>query len=293
MAMQPVSLFFATTAIESSWNRAQAALWLVLLAWCAPAAAQDTSVTSARPPAAADTVRPKPPDQKTPDTATTISYGLETAFRTGHSDRGFLISDRPVFQPVVWLSGRGTEFSLWGNIALAAATDGSRPDIVEAELTHKYEWKGLSIGPAARMWFYRDRVSRSTSRSVEAWLYLSRDLGPVALFTNHSVDLLGYPGGYFGEAGVESEGKVSPSIEIGGSLGAGWANSTFNDYWAGVAKSAFNRVNAEGWLTVYVTPHFYIGPHVEFSSIVDRDVRRGDLFSPTYFALRLTTGVEF
>jgi hypothetical protein len=291
--MRPVSLVFATAAIESSWNRAQAVLWLALLAWCAPAAAQDTSVTSARPPAATDTVPPKPPAQETPDTTATNSYGVETAFRTAHSDRGFLITDRSVFQPVVWLSRRGTDFSLWGNLALTDATDGSRPDIVEAELSHKYGWKGLSIAPATRMWFYRDRVSRSTSRSVEAWLYLSRDLGPVTLFTNHSVDLLDYRGGYFGEAGVESEGMLSPALEIGGSLGAGWANSRFNDYWAGVGKSAFNRVNAEGWLSVYPTPRFYIGPHVEFSSIVDRDVRAGDLFSPRYFVLKLTTGVEF
>jgi hypothetical protein len=222
-----------------------------------------------------------------------MSYGLETAFRSGHSDRGFLISDRAVFQPVVWVSGRGTEFSLWGNLALTNATDGSRPDIMEAEVTHNFEWKSLSIGPAVRMWFYRDRVSRSRSNSVEAWLYVSRDLGPLTLFMNHSVDVEDNRGGYYGEAGVETEGMVSPVLEIGGSLGAGWANSTFNDYWAGVAKPAFNRVSAEGWLSVYPIPRFYIGSHVEFSSIVDRDVRAGDLFSPTYFALRLTTGVEF
>lgn len=218
---------------------------------------------------------------------------METAFRSGHSDRGFLISDRPVFQPVVWLSRRGAELSLWGNLPLANATDGSRSEIVEAELTRKYEWKRLSIGPAVRMYFYHDRVSRSKSQSLEAWLYLSNDVGPFRVFTNHSVDFLDYRGGYFGEAGVESGWKVSPSVEIGGSFGGGWANSKFNDYWAGVAKSAFNRVSAEGWLTVYAKPRFYIEPHVEFSSIVDRDVRAGDLFSPTYFLFRLSTGVEF
>ena len=271
MPMQSGSPFLATTV----------ALGLVLFAWCAPAGAQDTSVTSALRPAAPL------------DTAATISYGLETAFRSGHSDRGFLISDRPVFQPVVWVSRRGTEFSLWSNYALAEATDGSRPEIVEAELTRKYEWKRLSIGPAARMYFYHDRVSRSNSRSLEAWLNLSNDLGPFTLFTNHSVDFLDYRGGYFGETGVESGRTVSSRVEIGGSLGAGWANSTFNDYWAGVAKSALNRVSAEGWLTVYPTPRFYIAPHVEFSSIVDRDVRAGDLFSATYSLFRLTTGVEF
>ena len=266
---------------------------LVVLAWCAPALAQDTTVTPAPLPAATDTLRPTMPDEQASDTGAAMSYGLETAFRSGHSDRGFLISDRAVFQPVVWVSRRGTDVSLWGNLALADATDGSRPDIVEAELTHTYERKSLSIAPAVRMWFYRDRVSRSRSRSVEAWLYLSHDLGAVTLFTNHSVDFQDNRGGYFGEAGVESEGMVSPALELGGSLSAGWANATFNDYWAGVAKPAFNRVSAEGWLSVYPTPRFYIGSHVELSSIVDRDVRAGDLFSPTYVVLRLTTGVEF
>ena len=249
------------------------ALWLVVLVWCAPAIAQDTSVA--------------------PAALRTITYGVETAFRSGHADRGFLISDRSVFQPVVWVSGRGTEFSLWGNLALADATDGSRPEIVEAELNHKYAWKSFSMAPAARMYFYYDRASRSTGRSLEAWLNLSNHLGPFTLFTNHSVDLLDYRGGYFGEAGVESERKVSPSVEIGGSLGGGWANSKFNNYWAGVAKSAFDRVSAEAWITLYAMPHFYIAPHVEFSSIVDRDVRAGDLFTPTYSLFRLTTGVEF
>ena len=268
-------------------------LWLVLLAWCAPALAQDTTLALPRSGSGPDSLRSTPPDYHTPDTTAAISYGLETAFRSGHSDRGFLISDRSVLQPVVWASWRGTDFSLWGNLALVDATDGSRPEIAEAEVTRTYEWKSLSIGPAARMWVYRDRVSGSSSRSLEAWLYLTKDLGPLTLFMNHSVDLLDNRGGYFGDAGIESARTVFPGVEIGGSFGAGWANRTFNEYWAGVAKSALNRVTAEGWLSVNPTPHFYITPHIEFSSIVDRDVRAGDLFSPTYSLFRLSAGVHF
>ena len=284
-----------------------ARLWFVLLAWSASAMAQDTSVTSA-PPASP------------PSAGAKISYGVETAYRTGHSDRGFLISDRPVFQNVVWLSVGGTESYLWSNIPLAHATDGSRSQIVEAELAHKFEWKTLSIGPAARAYFYQDRQDRASrsnshhgkgrrtrpharvfenppadgraSGSLEAWLSLTSDLGPFTLFTNHSVDLRDYRGGYFGEAGVEVGRKVSSRVEIRGSFGAGWANSKFNDYWASVRKSAFNRASAEGWLTVHATSRLFLAPHVEFSSIVDRDVRRGDLFNPTYTLFRLTAGVE-
>src|SRR5215468_6977834 len=151
-------------------------LGFLVLAWCAPAVAQDTTVTSAPLPAA-----PAP---------ATISYGIETAFRSGHSDRGFLITDRPTVQAALWLSARATEFSLWGNRSLAHATDGSRPDIVEAELSHKIKWRTLAISPAARLYSYQDRVSRSNGRSVEAWVYLTNDIGPFVMFTNQSVDVL-------------------------------------------------------------------------------------------------------
>ena len=60
-----------------------AAAWLSFVA-CAPAFAQDTSQQERR-----------------------ISHGVEIAFSSGHADRGFMLSDRPVVQPVLWLSGRG------------------------------------------------------------------------------------------------------------------------------------------------------------------------------------------
>src|SRR5437773_11842028 len=36
-----------------------------------------------------------------------MTYGVEIAFRSGHADRGFIINDRPVVQPVMWFSGSG------------------------------------------------------------------------------------------------------------------------------------------------------------------------------------------
>jgi hypothetical protein len=249
----------------NAWSKV--ALALVLLTSAArPAGAQDTS---------------------------TFSYGLETAFRSGHSDRGFLISDRQVLQPVLWASWGRTAGYLWGNVPMAAASDGSRPWIVEAELSQTVEWNGFSITPATRMYFYRDPILYGSSRSLEVWLHLTRDVGVLTLFARQSVDLLDNRGGYSGEAGVASSAHVSPSLELGGSFGAGWANATFNEWWAGVAKPALSRVGVDGWVTVYVTPNVYLTPHVEFSTIVDRDVREGDLYRPTYFLFRLATGVEF
>jgi hypothetical protein len=192
----------------------------------------------------------------------------------------------------MWVSRGVVSFSLWSNFTLAETTEGSRPRIVEMELTRAQDGKKLTVAPAIRMFFYRDPLSIYSTRSIEGWLYVSYDAGPFRLFTNHSVDVLTYRGAYYGEAGIDSERRVSQRVKVGGSFGAGWASSTFNDAYVGIHKSALNRVSVKGWLTAQVRPHFYIGPSFEFSTIVNHAVRAG-LARPTYCFVGLTTGVKF
>jgi hypothetical protein len=219
---------------------------------------------------------------------------VEVAFSSGHADRGFIISDRPVVQPVAWVTTGVGEFSVWSNFTLAATTEGSRPQIVEMEVTRGRRWKHLEIAPAVTMFFYHDLLSTDRDRSIQGWLYLSYDVGPFSLFTNHSVDLLTYRGAYYGEAGIESLRHVSRSVEVGGSVGVGWASTAFNADYAGVSKSALNRIRAEASLTAHVTPRFYLGPQVSFSTLVDRAVRAGaEVVRPTYVLVKLVTGGEF
>jgi hypothetical protein len=256
---------------------AATAVWLAL-ASCAPAFAQDAS--------------PNPPEEKRSENERPISYGVEIELTSGHADRGFVFSDRPVVQPVTWVSGSVAAFSVWSNIPLAETTDGSRPQILQMELARAHEWRNLTIEPAIGMFFYRDPPNSYSSRSIEGWLYLSYHMGPFRLFANQSVDVLAYRGAYFGEAGIAFDRRVSQRVEVGGSVNTGWASSTFNDAWFGINKAALNLTGVEGWLTVYVTPHLYIGPHFQFTTTVDRAVR-AELAQPTWFFVGLTTGVEF
>ena len=242
----------------------------LMLLVCAPAYAQSSA-----------------PDEERP-----ITSGLEIGFRSGHADRGFLLSDRPVIQPVAWLSRDRAEFSAWSNFTLVETTDGARPEILELELTREFVWRDLSIAPALRMYFYRDPLSPFSTRSLESWWYLSYDLGPLRLFTNHSLDVLTYRGAYFGDAGIESEQQLLDRIAIGGSLGAGWASAAFNDSYVGVAKSALNHVNAKGWVTAYVTDRLYIGPYFELNATLDRSVR-AEHIQPTYFLVGVAIGGDF
>ena len=233
-----------------------------------------------------------PAEEKRPVHQRSISYGLEIEFSSGHADRGFVISDSPVVKPVTWVSSSVAEFSVWSNFTLADTTEDSRPRIVDLELTRAHEWRNFTIAPAARMFFYSDVLSGDSSRSIEGWLSLSYDAGPFRLFSNQSVDLLAYTGGYFGDAGIAIDRRLSPTIKVQGSFKTGWASSTFNDYWAEVDKSAWNLVGVDGSLTAYVNRHFYIRPYFEFSTIVDRAVRAGSA-RPTFLFVGLTTGVEF
>ena len=255
----------------------QAALagWLALAACCLPAFAQDASPV-------------KRSEKKPP-----VSYGAEVVFQSGHADRGFVISDRPVVQSEAWVSGRGVEFSLWNNVTLAQARDGSRPRILAMDLSSQRRWRKLTVEPAVTMYFYNDALNRSSSsdRSIEGWLYLSYHAGPFRLFTNHSFDVLTYRGAYFGEAGIEFERRVS-RVKVGGSFSTGWASSALNDEYADFNKSALNRIGVEGWLKAYIQPRLYIRPHFEFSSIVDRALRM-EVERPTFVFVGFTTGVEF
>ena len=208
-----------------------------------------------------------------PEKARPMSYGVELAFRSGHADRGYLPSTRPITQTVVWVSGNGTDFSAWGNVTLAENTDGSRPNILELELTRTYEWSNISVGPGVRMYFYHDPLNSYSEQSLESWLYLSYDAGPFRLFTNHSLDVLTYKGAYFVDAGIEAERELSERLEIKGSLGAGWASAMFNAAWFGVPQSALDRAVAQGWLTAYLTPHLYLVPHFEYNHTLDPAVR--------------------
>ena len=263
---------------------ATAGVWLALAAWGSPVVLS-SSAAFAQP-------SPNLPEEKRSEQERPVSYGVEIEFRSGHADRGIVISDRPVVQPVTWVSGSGATFSAWSNVTLDETTDGSRPQILELEVTRAHKWRNLRIEPAMRMFFYRDPVSIGSSRSVEGWLYLSYHAGPFRLFTNHSVDVLAFKGAYFGEAGIAFERRVSRGIEVGSSFNTGWASSRFNDAYIGIHRSALNLTGVEGWLTVHVKPHLYIGPHVQFSTTVNRAVR-AELPHPTLFFVGLVTGVEF
>jgi hypothetical protein len=121
---------------------------------------------------------------------------------------------------------------------------------------------------------------------------LSYPVGPLRIFTSHSLDVLAYRGSYFGEGGIGYEAHVTKKTALALTLRSGWASSKFNDVYIGLGKAALNFIGAEGSLTYHLKPNLYLRPHFEFSSIADRRLR-AYLSSPTFVNFGLAIGIDF
>jgi len=205
-----------------------------------------------------------------------FSYGAEMDFSSGYTWRGLAISDRPVASPAAWISTAGFTF-----IASNILT-----------LTYEREWNKLKIEPTLETYWYRDPLSIAASKSTEASLKISYPVGPLRVFTAHSVDVWKQKGAYFGEGGIEYNRQFSKKNKLETSLSFGWASSSFNNAYADVNKAAFNVVGLECSFTHYFKKHFYLNPHFEFSSIADHELR-ASLSHPNLFTFGMAIGVEF
>src|SRR5260370_37976658 len=235
---------------------------------------------------------PGPPGEKPLEEDRKVAYGAESDLSSGYVWRGLVVSDRPVVSPAVWICTSGFTFIAASTLALSNTTEGTRPSVTDLILTHERDWNKLKIEPTFETYWYRDPLGIATSRSMEGSLKVSYPVGPIRLFTAHSFDVLTHKGAYFGEAGIDYERHFSQKSELATSFHTGWASSTFNDAYVGVNKPAFSLVGLECSFTHRLKPHFYLRPPLEFSSIVDRQLRAA-VSRPNFFTFGLATGVEF
>jgi hypothetical protein len=75
-------------------------------------------------------------------------------------------------------------------------------------------------------------------------------------------------------------------------LRTGLASAKFNEVNVGVSKRAVNFVGVDASLTYYVTPRFYVRPHLELSNIVDEEIQ-AEVSDPNPVTCGLALGVEF
>src|SRR5436190_4485580 len=221
-----------------------------------------------------------------------LSYGLEMEFSSGYVWRGIAFSNVPMMQPSVWVERSGLTFTVWRNFVLGREPDVAHLRVTDLNLTYSCRWKGLTIEPALDAYLNQAPPGVHDPNTMEGSLKLSHPAGPLSVFTTHSFDVLAYRGAYFGQTGMSYERHFNKKVGFEVSLRSGWASSKFNDAYIGLDKPAFNFVGAEGSLTYYLKSKLYIQPHIEFTDIVDRRLRRL-LPWPTFVNFGLAMGMEF
>jgi hypothetical protein len=221
-----------------------------------------------------------------------ITFGAETDFNSRYIWRGMTLSDKPVLQPSVWISGFGFVFTAWRNFNLTQSSENIHLQATNLNLIYSRDWKKLRVEPALDVYLNRPLEDSYNPGTMEASVKLSYAVGPLRAFNIQAFDVRAYPGAYFGEAGLSYERDLTEGIVPAFSLQAGWASSKFNDAYIGFDKRAFNFVGAGCSLTYYLKHGLYFRPHLEFSNIVHRELREY-VDSPTSVNFGLAAGFDF
>lgn len=216
-----------------------------------------------------------------------IHYGCDLDFNSRDVWHGIVSSDGAVFQPSVWASMNNFTFNVWANMEINKGANKGKFNETDLSLSYEGSICNLEVEPGIIFYLYPEGDSTG-----EFSLKLSYPLGEFSAETIHTFDFINYRGSYFGEIGLGYSKKLNPKLSVDAYAGTGWASSKFNKTYIGVSKSTHNLVNVNLGLTYYPTEHFYIRPHVEASSIIDRTLR-ANLEKPDFINYGLTVGTEF
>lgn len=219
-----------------------------------------------------------------------LTTGLEADFVSRYVWRGLALSDGPAFQPSVWVSFAGFTLTPWANVALHE--DSARAGLNELDLTLDYSRDvfNLTVDPSFSVYTYPNQTDAAPTGELA--VALSYPVGPISIFTNHSVDVIATPGAYFGDAGLSFEHEFAHDLCVDASARVGWASARFNDANLGVNRAALNMGGADLALSWSPGGWFYLRPHAALSVLLDPALRAA-VTSPLLVTGGLAIGREF
>uniref|UniRef100_A0A7C4CBG9 Uncharacterized protein n=1 Tax=candidate division WOR-3 bacterium TaxID=2052148 RepID=A0A7C4CBG9_UNCW3 len=204
-------------------------------------------------------------------TIATISAGVETDVNSRYVWRGLVQDKRPVIQPSAWGSVGNLEVNVWSNWPTSVEAGAAGPNELDFTATYSTAWAGTDIEPAAAVFWFPGQAEAPAT--AELSLRVSRPVGPVAVFSEHSLDVWDYSGAYFGNVGAAFEHEVSPALMTTVSASAGWGSPRFNTSYVGPTRWALNVVEVGAEVTWQVLPFLYLRPHFGASALVDPELR--------------------
>jgi hypothetical protein len=171
---------------------------------------------------------------------------------------------------------------------------------VDYRLSYTKEWGNFTFESAFNIYSYPNQDKEENPTTGELEIHASYAFAPFAISTTHFLDLWDNSGGYIGEVALEFEESPLDRLTVNAAARLTFANAKFNAYYVPLDKAAVNAVVFEFGLRVDLGERFYLRPHVEWTSLLDGEVKRAVAESPWVFSAKaslvnfgIALGVEF
>ena len=199
------------------------------------------------------------------------SASLETGAASSAVWRGISVTQGPALD----MSGDAdTSFGLALSVSCAVILgdepNRGKPTLLDITPSYSFEIGRLAVEPLAHLYLLTHNPN--VPWTLEAGLRLSLDLGVIDLFLDQAVDIGDKPDAYFGALGTTFEHDWSwLSLELTADLGA--ASARFNQSYWDLSKTTLDVFEAGASVEVSVWRGLYVRPYLEFSALVDGDLR--------------------
>lgn len=215
-------------------------------------------------------------------------YTAEVDLNSRYVWHGIALSSGAVVQPSLNTSLGDLKVSLWGNYDTNLSSN--QFNEVDLYLTYAREFQGLSIEPTLQFYIYPNQGANNTG---ELALKLAYPLWILSAYTTQTIDIQHYGGSYFADIGLSYSTEVRPGLPLQAALYTGWGNTKFNETNLGFSKSAHNVVGADCCVTFYPLKGLSVRPHINYSRLVDTDLRAIVTFPPSILNVGVAVGGEF
>jgi len=206
--------------------------------------------------------------------ASGFTVGAESDSNSRYLWRALAWSQGAVWQPSLWVGRSGFELSLWANFPLGDEPTKHKFNEIDLRLSYAKEWGRFTFAPAFNVYSYpnQDKDENPTTGEIEVMAAYAFD--PFTISTIHFLDVWDNPGGYIGEVALEFEESPAESLVLSAAARLTFGNAKFHSYYIPVDKAAASALIFEVGLTYNLSSAVYLRPHVEWTTLLDSEVKK-------------------
>lgn len=216
-----------------------------------------------------------------------LGAGAESNAQSRFTWRGAAFSRGPVAQPSAWGAAMGLTAEVFCNFMLMRESR-EQPSAIVGSVVREFAWRSLRIAPG--FFLYDLPRARAPSRTEEASVDASIDLGELSLTTTHALDVGSHPRAYFGTAGLAIEPDVGP-FTIVLTTDIGWATAELNREYFHRGASGLSVAEAKVAARYELSDLLYFVLHAEGSTLLSQALRASGA-EPTLATAGATVGFE-